>query len=135
MVNDPFAQHGADFVRYNNQYVISCTCGYKSATTVRKQAIQRVERHNGVRYIEASGPDVVHNDPNVGKKARAPRMAEAAHGMSATMLERANICADCGGTLRNNEGAYGVRWDRISTIQWPVCSACKLALLALVEAK
>lgn len=130
--DDYFRQHAADFVRYEGQYVISCPCGYKSATTVRKQAISRCERHNGVRYIEASGPEIVHNDPNVAKE-RLPRMVEAAKGMSPTMLERANVCADCGNSLRDARGYYGIRFDRETTKQWPVCIGCKT--LTLVEAK
>jgi len=129
MTNDPFAQHAADFVRYEGSYVISCSCGYKSATTVRKQAVQRCERHNGMRYVEPAGADIVLNDPNVGAAERAPRMNEAAQAMSPTMLERANICADCGGTLRDTKGSYGIRFDRETTKQWPVCVACKTARL------
>lgn len=134
MTNDPFAQHAADFVRYEGQYVISCSCGYKSATTVRKQAVQRCERHNGVRYVEPQGPDIVLNDPNVQRTERLPRMNEAAKDMSPTMLERANICADCGGTLRDSNGFYGIRFDQVTTKQWPVCHACKVALIS-AEAK
>lgn len=103
-------------------HVATCVCGWTYTSRNISRVTAAFERHSGQRFSEVSLPDAepVSTLAVTRKQIALPALPKHLHGHA---LERANICGDCAGPLRDGRGAYRTRVNT-SGMTVPVCNEC-----------